>query len=243
MGTEDFRVLAGQANSLWNEGIFETIIDATNLNQSFIRQAQIRATGRLAPGLTGMVSLEAPETQYTSVAGVFNPNSNLDGGASPAFNTAPDLLGRLTYRNDGLVADLRGMLRRLTRAHRRHRRCAAEPGPERHRVGPRRPRRDADALDLGRLRPDTIIGMAYYGQGIGRYFVGNTAWTGRALEYRPAGRGGRQPRCVADLWRHRRLPALLDAATAQQLRLFVRAAGLPVLRTGIHRPAPPPRSA
>ena len=42
-----FRVLVGQANSLWNEGVFETLIDATNLNQSFIRQAQIRAAGRL----------------------------------------------------------------------------------------------------------------------------------------------------------------------------------------------------
>ena len=104
LGTADFRVLVGQANSLWNEGVFETLIDATNLNQSFIRQAQIRATGRLAPGLTGMVSMETPDTQYTSLAGVFTQNSTTDGGASPAFNTAPDLLGRLTYRDDGLVA-------------------------------------------------------------------------------------------------------------------------------------------
>ena len=51
LGTEEFRVLIGQANSLWNEGVFETLIDATNLNQSFIRQAQVRATGRLAAGL------------------------------------------------------------------------------------------------------------------------------------------------------------------------------------------------
>ena len=53
LGAPEFRVLVGQANSLWNEGLFETIIDATNLNQSFIRQAQFRLTGRLAPGLTG----------------------------------------------------------------------------------------------------------------------------------------------------------------------------------------------
>ena len=49
LGTEQFRVLIGQANSLWNEGVFETLIDATNLNQSFVRQAQVRATGRLGP--------------------------------------------------------------------------------------------------------------------------------------------------------------------------------------------------
>jgi hypothetical protein len=65
LGNEQFRVLIGQANSLWNEGIFETIIDATNLNQSFIRQAQVRATVLLAPGLTGQVSLESPDTQIT----------------------------------------------------------------------------------------------------------------------------------------------------------------------------------
>ena len=51
LGDESFRVLIGQANSLWNEGVFETLIDATNLNQSFVRQAQIRLTGRLAEGL------------------------------------------------------------------------------------------------------------------------------------------------------------------------------------------------
>ena len=94
--TSGLRVLVGQANSLWNEGLYETLIDATNLNQSFVRQAQIRVTGRLAPGLTGQVSIEAPDTQYTSAAGVFTPGSSLDGGASPAFNAAPDLLGRLT---------------------------------------------------------------------------------------------------------------------------------------------------
>ncbi len=45
LGDERLRVLIGQANSLWNEGVFETLIDATNLNQSFIRQAQLRVAG------------------------------------------------------------------------------------------------------------------------------------------------------------------------------------------------------
>jgi hypothetical protein len=96
VGDERMRVLVGQANSLWNEGLYETIIDATNLNQSFIRQAQLRLTGRLATGLVGQVSIEAPETQYTSAAGIFTPGGTLAGGASPAFNSAPDLHGRLT---------------------------------------------------------------------------------------------------------------------------------------------------
>ncbi|HVZ07086.1 DcaP family trimeric outer membrane transporter [Rhodopila sp.] len=175
LGTEEFRVLAGQANSLWNEGIFETLIDATNLNQSFIRQAQIRATGRLAPGLTGMISLEAADTQYTSVNGVYTPGSVVNGGASPAFNTAPDLLGRLTYREDGLVADVRGLLRRLSV---RTSGTALSP-----------PNLNLNATGWGLAAhvsvpmrwiwdgfgTDTITGMAYYGQGIGRYFAGNTS--------------------------------------------------------------------
>ena len=53
LGTDSFRVLIGQANSVWNEGVYETVNFATNLNQSFVRQPQVRVTGSLAPGLTG----------------------------------------------------------------------------------------------------------------------------------------------------------------------------------------------
>ncbi len=175
LGTEEFRVLIGQANSLWNEGVFETLIDATNLNQSFIRQAQVRVTGRLGAGLTGQVSLEAPETQYTSAAGVFTPNSSVTGSPSPAFNAAPDLLGRLTYRNDGLVLDMRGLLRQLS--IRTAGTTAAPPAQTQNAPGwgiavhARVPMRwIADALG-----PDELLAMAYYGQGIGRYFPGNTS--------------------------------------------------------------------
>jgi hypothetical protein len=174
LGTEQFRVLAGQANSLWNEGIFETLIDATNLNQSFIRQAQVRATGRLAPGLTGMVSIESPDTQYTSLGGVFTQNSN-SNGASPAFNTAPDLLGRLTWRDDGLVAEARGMLRRLS--VRTAGTAASPPNLNLNATG------WGFAANVGvpmrwlwdGFGADQLLGMAYYGQGIGRYFAGNTS--------------------------------------------------------------------
>ena len=175
LGTESFRVLIGQANSLWNEGVFETLIDATNLNQSFVRQAQIRVTGRLMPGLTGMVSLEAPETQYTSAAGVFTPASNTNGGASPAFNVAPDLLGRLTYRYDGMTADMRAVLRQLSVrtsgtnvAPGNVNLTATGFGVAAHVALPMRWIWDG-------LGPDTISGMVYYGQGIGRYFAGNTS--------------------------------------------------------------------
>jgi hypothetical protein len=173
IGDERLRFLVGQANSLWNEGLYETLIDATNLNQSFVRQAQIRVTGRLAPGLTGQVSLEAPDTQYTAAAGVFTPGSSLDGGASPAFNAAPDLLGRLTYRRDGLELGGRAMLRDLSL--RTDGTAAAGGG-------------DASALGWGvaghvrfPLRwlaagfgQDELLGMAYVGEGIGRYMAGST---------------------------------------------------------------------
>ena len=175
LGTEEFRVLVGQANSLWNEGVFETLIDSTNLNQSFVRQAQIRVTGRLAPGLTGQFSLEAPETNYTSVTGAVNPGSTVDGGASPAFNTMPDFLGRLTYRENGLEIGGRALLRNLT--VRTEGTAVAPPSGTENAVGwgiaghVRFPMR---WISKG-FGPDELLAMAYYGDGIGRYFPGNTS--------------------------------------------------------------------
>jgi hypothetical protein len=175
LGTPAFRELVGQANSLWNEGIFETLIDATNLNQSFIRQAQLRVTGRLAPGLLGMASLEAPDTQYTSTAGVFTSGNAFNGSPSPAFNAVPDLLGRLTYRDDGLELDTRAVLRQLSI----HTAGTALAPPALTRNTPgwglaahvRFPMRWlADAFG-----PDQAVVMGYYGDGIGRYFPGNTS--------------------------------------------------------------------
>jgi DcaP outer membrane protein len=176
LGTEDFRMLVGQANSLWNEGVYETVNFSTNLNQSFVRQPQVRAIATLAPGLTGQVSLEMPDTQYTSVAGIFTQNSTPFGfsGLSPAITLWPDLLGRLEYRYDGMVLDMRGLLRDLT--IRTEGTAAAPPALTRDAVGwgvagtARFPMRWL----LAALGPDELIGMAYYGQGIGRYFGGNT---------------------------------------------------------------------
>lgn len=174
LGDENFSVLLGQANSLWNEGLFETLIDSTNLNQSFIRQAQVRFSGRLAEGLTGQFSVEAPDTTYTSANNVVNPNSIIDGGASPAFNTMPDFLGRLTYRQDGMELGGRALLRNLTIDTEG---TAVSPSGEEDSLGwgiaghVRVPMRWI-SNDLG---PDELIAMAYYGEGIGRYFAGNTS--------------------------------------------------------------------
>jgi DcaP outer membrane protein len=174
LGTEAFRVLVGQANSLWNEGMFETLNDATNLNQSFVRQPQIRATATLAPGWIGQISLETPDTQFTSAAGVFTPITSPIGGLSPAFNSLPDMLGRLGYSYDGLTFDVRGLVRDLS--IRTAGTALAPPAHTRDALGwglaadARLPMRWLS----GAFGPDELIGMAYYGQGIGRYFPGNT---------------------------------------------------------------------
>jgi DcaP outer membrane protein len=174
LGTDDFSILFGQANSLWNEGIFETLIDSTNLNQSFVRQAQIRLTGRLAEHLTAQFSIEAPGTTYTSVNHVVNPNSIIDGGVSPAFNSMPDFLGRLTYRQNGLEIGGRALLRNLTINTEG---TAVTPSGEEDSLGwglaahARFPMRWIS----GNLGPDELLAMAYCGDGIGRYFAGNTS--------------------------------------------------------------------
>ncbi|PWT87093.1 MAG: hypothetical protein C5B58_00270, partial [Acidobacteria bacterium] len=176
LGTEQFRVLVGQANSLWNEDVYETVNFATNLNQSFVRQPQIRATATLAPGLTGKVSLEMPNTQFTSVEGVFTTTSTPGGfsGLSPAFTLWPDLLGRLEYSKDGMVLDMRGLLRDLS---------IHTPGTA---AAPPALARSAAGWGLagdavfpmrwlsGAFGADELSGMVYYGQGIGRYFDSNT---------------------------------------------------------------------
>ncbi len=175
LGTDQFRVLVGQANSLWNEGMFETLNDSTNLNQSFVRQMQVRATARLGPNLVGQVSLEAPDTQYISSDGTFTQTSSPNGGLSPAFSSLPDLLGRLAYRYDGLEVDVRGLARDLS--IRTDGTNSAPPTVSKDAFGGgiatsvRLPMR---WISEG-FGPDQLIGMAYYGQGIGRYFGGNTS--------------------------------------------------------------------
>jgi hypothetical protein len=174
LGDERLRVLVGQANSLWNEGVFETLIDATNLNQSFVRQAQIRLTGRLAEGLTGQVSIEAPETAFTSTLGVFTPGASLQGGASPAVSSVPDLLARLTWRQDGVELGLRGILRQIeirtdgTAAPVAVSETAPGWGVAGHVRIPLR-------LLWEAFGQDEIAAMAFYGDGIGRYFAGQTS--------------------------------------------------------------------
>lgn len=176
LGTDQFRVLVGQANSLWNEGIFETLNDSTNLNQSFVRQAQLRFTGRLAPGWTGQVSLEAPDTQYTSIAGTFFPDTTFLGGPSPSFTTMPDLLGRVTYRNSGFEFDTRAMARRLSiHANGTAAGLPGGGGGNRDTLGwgvashVRVPMRWLSNA----FGADQFVVMGYYGEGIGRYFGGN----------------------------------------------------------------------
>ncbi len=178
VGGDVFRVLVGQTNSLWNEGLIETLTDATFLNASAVRQAQIRVTGRLAEGLTGQLSLEAPYTDYTSTAGVFYPDSTFDGGASPALNQVPDLLGRLTYRDDFGEASVRALLRQLRIETSGT--AAAGAGSESTIGWGLAVNANLALRNLWQgFGNDQLIGMTYYGQGIGRYF--DAAFSGQGL--------------------------------------------------------------
>ncbi len=103
--------LIGQANSLWNEGVFETLIDATNLNQSFVRQAQLRVTGRLAEGLTGSCR-SRPRRRPIPPPAACSPPAPACRARQPRLQLGAGLLGRLTWRRNG--ADwARGLLRQI----------------------------------------------------------------------------------------------------------------------------------
>jgi hypothetical protein len=106
---------------------------------------------------------------------VFNPGSSIDGGASPAFSSVPDLLGRLTWRGSGVELGLRGLLRQIEL--RTDGTAAAPPAVSETAIGwglaahARLPLR----LLWDGLGQDELAGMAFYGQGIGRYFAGQSA--------------------------------------------------------------------
>ncbi|MGG5823160.1 porin [Falsiroseomonas sp. HW251] len=174
LGGDVFSVLVGQADSLWNLAPVETLTDATFLNGSSVRQAQLRATGRLAPGLTGAVSIEAPYTDYTQNAAVLYPDSNLNGGASPATSNWPDLLGKLTYAGEWGNVALTGMLREL-----RIDTNGTDATPKGVATGLGYGARLSTTLNMSTLASafgaDDVTLLAYYGQGIGRYFDSTTS--------------------------------------------------------------------
>jgi len=170
---DDWSYLIGQTNSLWNEGLIEAMHDATNLNQSFIRQAQLRVTHRFGSNWMLQGSVESPYGDILTQNGpAFSP-INFDGGASPAFDQMPDLLARLTWRDGAEEYVLRGLFRQLSLE------------PDGTTLGPK-PSESTygwglaahTRLPLGKwisaLGRDELMLMGYYGEGIGRYFAGNT---------------------------------------------------------------------
>ena len=170
---DDWSYLIGHTNSLWNEGITEALHDATNLNQSFIRQAQLRVTHRFDSNLMLQGSIEAPYGDILTQSGPALSPVRFDGGASPAFDQMPDFLARLTWRDGAEEYVLRGLVRQLTLE------------PDGTTLGPR-PSESTfgwgfaahTRLPLGKwlsaLGRDELMLMGYYGEGIGRYFAGNT---------------------------------------------------------------------
>ena len=169
----DWSYLIGQANSLWHEGLIEALNDATNLNQSFIRQAQIRVTHRFGSNWMLQGSIEAPYGDILTQNGsAFSP-INFEGGASPTFDQMPDLAARLTWREGAEEYVLRGLFRLLSL------------DPDGTTVGPK-PNASTYGWGLAAhtrllvgnwippLGRDELVLMGYFGTGIGRYFAGNT---------------------------------------------------------------------
>ncbi len=178
---DDWSYLIGQTNSLWNEGLTEAMHDATNLNQSFIRQAQLRVTHRFDSNLMLQGSIEAPFSDILTSNGARFPTDRFDGGArSAAFDQMPDFLARLTWRDGAEEYVLRGLFRQLSLEP-----DGAAPGPgnDRFSGGPSESTfgwglAAHTRLPLGKwisaLGRDELMLMGYYGEGIGRYFAGNT---------------------------------------------------------------------
>jgi hypothetical protein len=177
---DDWSYLIGQTNSLWNEGLTEAMHDATNLNQSFIRQAQLRVTHRFDSNLMLQGSIEAPFSDILTSSGARFPTDRFDGGArSAAFDQMPDFLARLTWRDGAEEYVLRGLFRQLS----------LEPDGAAIGAGPALSGGPSEStfgwglaahtrLPLGKwisaLGRDELMLMGYYGEGIGRYFAGNT---------------------------------------------------------------------
>jgi hypothetical protein len=169
IGGDGFNLLFGQNASLWNNGVVETLTDSTFLSASSVRQGQLRIAGRLAEGLTGMLAIEAPFSDFTTATTVYYPSTNLNGGAgSWATNQLPDLLARLTYGGDTGSVGARGLLRQIR---------MDTSGTSAPVQGSATTTGYGIALD-GTLNmrsiwdgfgPDQLIGSVHYGEGIGRY--------------------------------------------------------------------------
>jgi hypothetical protein len=171
---DNWRYLVGQANSLWNEGLIEAFHDATNLNQSFIRQAQLRVTRVFSPNWNLQVSLEAPYGDVTTANGpAFGPQ-RFDGGASPVLDEMPDILARLNWRDGPREFALRGLLRQIS-VDPDNTSLAGSGGSESAMGwGLAAHARLAVADALPGLGRDEFMLMGFYGEGIGRYFAGNS---------------------------------------------------------------------
>jgi hypothetical protein len=169
----EWRFLAGQAASLWHEGLIEAFHDATNLNQSFIRQAQLRVTRVLSPTWNLQVSLEAPYGDVTTANGAAFGPQRFEGGASPVFDEMPDILARLNYRDGAREFALRGLLRRIALDPDN---TTLAPGASESTMGwglaahARLPVGGA----LPALGRDEFLLLGFLGEGIGRYFAGNS---------------------------------------------------------------------
>ncbi|HEY4253809.1 MAG TPA: hypothetical protein VGM87_21550 [Roseomonas sp.] len=111
-------ILAGQANSLWNDSEYgaiagiQQLTDWTAPTQSAVRQAQLRYSKGFGPVIV-QLSIENSYSDVTSASTTLAPDAAANGGAGWAANNVPDFLARVTYRGDTYWADVRGMVREI----------------------------------------------------------------------------------------------------------------------------------
>ncbi len=142
----------------------------------------------------GQVSVEAPETAFVGGNGVFNPSTTPANGATPAFNNLPDFHGRLTYRQGLLELGVRGMVRQLEANARGGVPGAVAGGANATGWGLAGHARLPVAAALGpRFGPDKLVVMGFYGEGIGRYFFGNSGGVDAVSNLGVAARAGEGP--------------------------------------------------
>lgn len=149
--------LAGQTDSLFRDTAAEPETldfgEDSGLNQ--IRQAQFRYTYQAGNGVSAAVSVENPETEYSTLAGKFRT----DTGGTLAFDHLPDLVGALKVKQSWGHLALRGVARQLslnngttTKIHKGA-----------YGIGV-----SGNLMTFGK---DNLLGEFNYGDGIGRYIV------------------------------------------------------------------------
>ncbi|WP_431282293.1 DcaP family trimeric outer membrane transporter [Humitalea sp. 24SJ18S-53] len=185
----DGQLLVGQFNSLWNDDALyfadgrwtrlgiQRLDNSTPLGTSGVRQAQVRYSKQIADGLTFAVTAETPYSDFTTSAdGALYPDSS----PAIAFNTLPDVLARLRYRDESKIFALRGMVRQIE---------ATNNGPGTSGTESAVGWGVGAMTSISTIGRDFFTGHVNYGSGIGRYLDSTSNGQGGVLSQPTIGKG------------------------------------------------------